>query len=185
MQNGYTNVQRATRNKKKESEYDLKNPKDSKRPDRTDKLICKPCLNLGYSSRDTSPYKCDGCGQDRGHTAYPQKGVRCCEECSKTKTRCSKCNAWKNIAAEKWKTDEVQITKRGFPKLLRVPCQASGITKHSTDMKNAKHVARAKAEHILQRTNWMRNARRLRTSWFVKSASNARPKSYVSARQVH
>ena len=117
-----------------ESEYDRDNLENSKKPDRTDKLICKPCLNLGYSSRDTSPYKCDGCGQDRGHTAYPQKGVRCCDECLKTKARCSKCNEWKNIAAEKWKAGEVKNTKRGVSKLLCVPCRASGITKRSRDL---------------------------------------------------
>jgi len=130
MQNGYANVQRATRNKRKVNT--IEKPSNIKEPDRTDKLICKPCLKLGYSPRDTSPYKCDGCGQARGHTAYPQKGVRCCEECLKTKARCSKCNEWKNIAAEKWEADEVHSTK--ISKLLCVPCRASGITKRSTDL---------------------------------------------------
>ena len=48
--------------------------------------------------------------------------------------QCSKCNRWKNIAAEKWKAHEVDNTKRGRSKLLRGQCRETGCAKRSTGL---------------------------------------------------
>lgn len=62
MQNGYSNVLRATRNKTKVNTIEKKKLEKSKTPDRTDKLICNFCRDDGFTPRDTHVYYCSLCG---------------------------------------------------------------------------------------------------------------------------
>ena len=48
--------------------------------------------------------------------------------------QCSKCNQWKKIAAEKWKTHEVDNTKRSRSKLLCGQYRETGCIKRSTGL---------------------------------------------------
>ena len=68
------------------TDFEEENLRHASESERSDKLVCKACVLLGFKPSDLSEYNCSVCGP-RGRTAFASKDSKCCKECTKTHER--------------------------------------------------------------------------------------------------